>query len=340
MDDSDQLRILDAGTLDPIRSQALWHGLAAAARDDAPPTLSFCRPAAPYVGLGYHRSLAEIDLDFCRARGLPVIRRQIGGGPVYLDSDQLFFQVTLAAGRAPGRVDRLYERYLEPAAAAFRKLGLDVRRRGLNDLAVGRRKISGTGAGRIGDGVTVVGNVLFRFPHERMADVLALPAGGNGLRAECLRLMRRYVTSLAAEGLGTVRFADARAALVAAYAEALGLDPVPGELADAEEEAVHRWEECLADRDWLAGPALPARPLRQVKISSDAWVVAAAADGRTVEASIAEGRLERLAGGDAEMCRALEGLEARAGALRDALAPFGDDGRRFLALLEPGLKVC
>ena len=91
------LRLVDAGDVGAYRSQALWHGIASAMRSDSPPTLSFCRPTEPYVGLGYHRSLAEIDLDICRRRGLPVIRRQIGGGPVYLESDQLFFQHTLPA---------------------------------------------------------------------------------------------------------------------------------------------------------------------------------------------------------------------------------------------------
>ncbi len=269
-----------------------------------------------------------------------MIRRQIGGGPVYLDPDQLFFQVTLGAHRAPRRVDLLYECYLEPAAAAFRRLGLDVRRRGLNELAVGNRKVSGTGAGRIGDGVTVVGNVLFRFPHEQMVEVLALPEGG--LRDECLRLMRRHVTSLADEGLCTVSFDDAREALVAAYSEALGLDPIPGELDDAEEDAVRRWEERFQDPEWLAGPDLPERPLRQVKVSAAAWVVAGAAEGWTVEASIAEGRLERIViegNGGERMGRALAGLKARPEVLRDALEGFGDDGRRLLAFLEPGLKV-
>lgn len=335
-----KLRILDAGTLSPLRSQALWHGLADASHRDAPPTLSFCRPAAPYVGLGYHRRLAEIDLDACRRLGLPVIRRRIGGGPVYLDGDQLFFQVTLGADRAPARVDRLYERYLEPAAEAFRRLGLDVRRRGLNDLAVGRRKVSGTGAGRIGDGVTVVGNVLFRFPHERMVETLALPTGT--LREECLRLMRRHVTTLEAEGLRAVSFDEARRALVASYSEALHLGPVPGELERAEENAVRRWEERFEDREWLAGPSVPEPPFRQVKISSDAWVVAAAAKGWTVEASVAEGRLEKVAvGGEggSEIARALTGLEAQPDALRRALGGFGGKGREVLALLEPGLRL-
>lgn len=339
------LRVVDAGGVDAYRSQALWHGIASAVRSDSPPTLSFCRPTEPYVGLGYHRSLAEIDLEACRRRGLPVIRRRIGGGPVYLDSDQLFFQITLPATSAPARVDRLYERCLEPAAAAFRTLGLAVRRNGVNDLAVGEgggagpRKVSGTGAGRIGDGVTVVGNVLFRFPHERMVEVLAFP--GERLRRECLRLMKRHVSSLAAEGLGGVGFAEARAALVEAYVAAFGAGAEASRLTAAEEAEIERWEERFRDPSWLAGHPGPGRSVRQVKISADAWVLAATDGGVEVEASIVGGRFECVAidgsgldGAGEAIARALVGEEARTAALRNVLAPFEDHGRRILKLLD------
>ncbi len=339
-----ELRIVDAGDAGAFRSQALWHGIASAMRLGDAATLSFCRPTEPYVGLGYHRSLAEIDLDACHRRGLPVIRRRIGGGPVYLDADQLFFQITLAADRAPGRVDRLYELCLEPAAAAFRSLGLAVRRNGTNDLTVEDRKVSGTGAGRIGDGVTVVGNVMLRFPHERMVEVLALP--GDRSRRECLRLMRRHVSSLAAEGLEGVGFDQAREALIEAYGRTFGDDMVgdrrDGSLTEAEEQAVRGWEDRFRDPGWLAGPERPPPPAKacRVKISADAWLLTASAGGVSVEVSIVSGRMERVRI-DAErfdgvaLSRRLAGQPARLAALERALEPFGEHGRRVLKLLEP-----
>jgi len=334
------LRVVDAGDAGAYRSQALWHGIASAMAPGAAPTLSFCRPSEPYVGLGYHRALAEIDLEACRRLGLAVIRRRIGGGPVYLDADQLFFQLTLPADRAPARVDRLYELCLEPAAQAFRALGLAARRGGANDISVGDRKISGTGAGRIGDGITVVGNVMFRFPHQRMVEILALP--GDRLRRECLRLMRRHVASLADEGIA-VGFDQTRQALTQAYARAFG-DPVVSALTEAEEAAIRGWEDRFREPRWLAGPARPAATqpaaAQRIKISADAWIVAAAADGLRVEASIAGGKIERLRidaerfdGG--QMARRLAGRPARSEALRRILEPFGEHGLDVLRLLEP-----
>jgi len=338
------LRVIDAGTVPALRSQALWHGIASAMGADDQPVLSFCRPAQAYVGIGYHRRLDEVDLEACRAMGLPVFRRQIGGGPVYLDSDQLFFQVTLPLRRAPAGVARLYETLLAPAVTAFRALGLDARLDGLNDVAISERKVSGTGAGQIGDAATVVGNVIFRFPHERMAQVLALPS--EETRAEYLRLMRRHVSSLEQEGAGHVTHEAAKAALRDAYAAALGLEPCASELRAAEVAQVERWERRIADPEWLAGPDLPRRAARQVKVQANVWVIDGAHDGLRVMASIAHGVVQRAEvwaphfnGAAARIEEALTGADADVETLATALAPFGDDGDRVLCALEPGLTL-
>lgn len=338
-----QLRLVDAGMVSPLRSQALWHGIASAMADDAPPTLSMCRPSRPYVSLGYHRHLAEVDADACAAEGLPIIRRQIGGGPVYLDADQLFFQVTLPTSRAPAAVDRLYRELLAPAVTAFRMLGIGARLDGLNDIVAGDRKLSGTGAGQIGAAVTVVGNVMQRFPHERMAAILAVP--DERMRAECLRLMRRHVSSLEQERCPAT-LEDARAALLSAYRDAFGGSAEHAPLRADERREVERWERRLADPAWTAGPDLPAPRVRQVKVRGDVWVVRGQVGGTAVMASFTGGRLDRAEVSDPELngtaaaaAAALLGAPAEPARLRERLAGFGAAGERVVAAIEPGLVV-
>jgi lipoate-protein ligase A len=341
---AETLRIIDLGTVDAVRSQALWHGIASAMTDDARPTLSLCRPLDSYVGLGYHRSLNEIDCERCRLLGLPILRRRIGGGPVYIDSDQLFFQLSLPAALAPRRVDLLYRTYLEPAVTAFRRLGLPAELRGVNDIAVADRKISGTGAGRIGDGVTVVGNVIFDFPHRRMAEVLALPSERS--REQYLRLLKRHLSSLRAEGLGQISPKDASEALVDCYANALGLAPEAQELTPPETFEVERWERRLRDPAWLAGPPVPDRPARQVKVSSDSWLWIAGNCDLRLEAALTLGRIEglaidshRLNGEGTPIRDKLLGMPADPARIAATLADFGELGREITTLLTPGLKL-
>ncbi|MHB8657606.1 MAG: lipoate--protein ligase family protein [Solirubrobacteraceae bacterium] len=333
------LRVIDAGSVSAVRSQALWHGLAEAMRADGEPVLSFCRPAEPYVCIGYHRRLDEIDQAACQELGLPVLRRQIGGGPVYLDSDQLFFQITVPAGQAPALVSRLYAELLAPAATALRSLGVDAEVSSTNDLVAGARKVSGTGAGQIGGGVVVVGNVMFGFPHERMARALRLP--DERMRAECLRLMRAHVAALPQLGEASVK-----SALQRAYALALGLSPRADVPRPGEQRAIERWAQRLCDPAWLAGPDLPERAGRQVKVRAGVWVYDGAHEDLRVRATVEAGRVSladidgpSVNGSAAGIARALLGTEATAEALGTRLAEFGDVGARVLAALQPGLVV-
>ncbi len=284
------LRIIDAGRVSPLRSQALWHGIASAMVEGDDPVLSLCIPDAPYVGIGYHRRLEELDLERTGRRRIRVIRRRIGGGPVWLDADQLFFQFTAPAGTVSPVVTRLYDECLGPAVEAFRRLGLDARLHAVNDIVVGDRKVSGTGAGRIADAVTVVGNVILRFPFEQMVDVLALPC--EDMRTEVARLMRRHVASLGDLGHEHVDHAQAADALIETYTSSFG-PSVLGALRPQEVREIERWEERMSSTDWLHGPGVPERAGRTVKVRAGLHVAWAEHDGVDVLATITDGVITR-----------------------------------------------
>ena len=287
---SDVLRVIDFGRVSPLRSQTLWHAIAYGVSAGQPATVSFARPSAPYVCLGYHRDVTELDEQYCREQGLPVYRRMVGGGPVYLDDRQLFFQVCVPARVvSPSRRDAL-RTLLEPAAAAFRAVGVAASLDDDGEICLGDRKICGHGAGQIEDAVLVCGNLIEAFDHERAALVLALPDPVQ--RAETLRLMRRYVTATPADP------AAFRAALSDAYASALGLRAVPGQLTAAEQSAVAELDRRFTAPQWLAGPGRPAGPggkVRQVKVRAGIWTLAAETrGGARLVASVVNGTLDVL----------------------------------------------
>jgi lipoate-protein ligase A len=330
---SDALRVIDFGRVSPLRSQTLWHAIAYGVSAGQPATVSFARPSAPYVCLGYHRDLGELDEQYCREHGLPVYRRMVGGGPVYLDDRQLFFQVCVPARMvSPARRDALRV-LLEPAAAAFRAAGIAA---SLDDgeICVSDRKICGHGAGQIEDAVLLCGNLIEAFDHERATRVLALPDPVQ--RAETLRLMRRYVTATPADP------AAFRTALSAAYAGALGLRAVPGELTAAELGTVAELDQRFTAPRWLAGPGRPARSGRhgrQVKVRAGVWTLAAEAPGGArLVASVVNGVLERAALTVPELNgqvmaaeHALAGVSVRAAA--DVLSRLGEPGQELAAAL-------
>jgi lipoate-protein ligase A len=331
---SDVLRVIDFGQVTPLRSQTLWHAVAYGVSAGQPATLSFARPSAPYVCLGYHRDLAELDEQYCREHSLPVYRRMVGGGPVYLDDHQLFFQICVPAGLvSPARRDAL-RTLLTPAVAAFRAAGVAARLDDDGEICLGDRKICGHGAGQIEDAVLVCGNLIEVFDHERATAVLALPDPVQ--RAETLRLMRRYVTATPADPAGF------RTALSAAYASTLGQRAVPGELTAAELRTVAELDQRFTAPRWVAGPGRPARSGRhgrQVKVRAGVWTLAAEArGGARLVASVVNGVLDRaeltapeLNGQVKTAERALAGASVRAAA--DVLSRLGEQGRELAAAL-------
>ncbi len=333
---ADLLRVIDFGRVTPLRSQTLWHAVGYGVSGGAPPTLSFARPSAPYVCLGYHRGLDEVDQEYCRREGLPVYRRMVGGGPVYLDEGQLFFQICLPARSVPAVRRDALRMLLEPAVAAFRAAGVDARLDGDLEICAGDRKICGHGAGQIEDAVVICGNLIERFDHERATRVLALP--GPALRAETLRLMRRYV---AATPVDAGAF---QAAMVSAYAAALGFGAVPGGLSEAERASLAELDARFCDETWLAGPvraggavrAAPIRPPRQVKVRAGVWTAGAGSASAQIVVSVVRGKVDRawlradgLNGMSQVAEAALAGVPVET--VGDVLARFGDPGRQLAA---------
>lgn len=155
-------------------SQLAYHALAQLGREG----LILVSPATHYVCVGYHQDARqEVDLDFCRIHDIPVFRRQVGGGAVYLDGDQLFFQIVLRrdSQSVPKNKENFYRKFLQPVIDVYRRIGIPAQFKPINDVVTGFTKISGTGAGEIGDCVVFVGNLIFDFNYKIMSQVLKVP---------------------------------------------------------------------------------------------------------------------------------------------------------------------
>ena len=168
------MKLYNLGKVPWDDSQLIYHALADLGREG----LILLSPAAPYVCIGFHQNAEqEVDLAFCRRNGIPVFRREVGGGAVYLDGGQLFFQLVLHADNPliPATKEAFYRKFLEPVVGAYRRLGIAAEYKPINDVMAGARKISGSGVGEIGSGVVFVGNLIVDFNYEMMARVLKVP---------------------------------------------------------------------------------------------------------------------------------------------------------------------
>lgn len=263
------VRLLDLGEVSPLRSQAVYHGLAMAMTQDSPDTIALLSPAAPYFCVGFHQNPAEeLDLAWCERQGYPVLHRKIGGGTVYLDRNQLFYQVIVHRRRAPFRVDAIYRTFLRAPVETLRAFGLDASLRAANELEVGGRRIAGTGGGQIGDAMVVTGNILFDFDSDAMARAWRVPS--EAFRRLAADGLRRYVTTLKRELPEIPLIEKVKRLLAEKYAETLGRPLVPGSLSPEEEEAIARTGTELAVSAWAT--EVGDQPDRGLKIARGIYV--------------------------------------------------------------------
>lgn len=179
-----------------FESQVIYHAFAHLNRE----ALILCTPAAPYVCAGFHQDIpSEVDLKVCKEFGIPLFRREVGGGLVFLDQRQVFFQIVLHRKNpiAPTNRERFYRKLLEPVVQTLKDFSLAAEIRSPCDLIVNSKKISGNGAGQIGECYVLVGNILLDFDYEVMSSIIRVPS--EGFRQEYLHQMQSNLTTLQAE---------------------------------------------------------------------------------------------------------------------------------------------
>jgi lipoate-protein ligase A len=167
------MNIYKLGKLPNMLSTTLFHAMAELGYEG----LILCEPEDTYISLGYFDKTEElIDLRKCKELGIGVIRRQTGGGAVLLAPGQVFYQLLLSKSKVPFKVEDAYRKLSQPVIRAYRRLGVEVEYKPINDLVVkeSQRKISGQGSADIGKLFVFVGNILIRFDPDLMAELFAL----------------------------------------------------------------------------------------------------------------------------------------------------------------------
>jgi lipoate-protein ligase A len=269
----DAIRWLDLGFVPPIRSQTIYHAVAYALNDASRDTIILVAPTEPYVCIGFHQELEkEVDVEYCRAHGLPIVRREVGGGAVYLDRNQVFMQWIFHRDALPRDVGDRFALYVKPLVETYRALGIPATYRPINDVHVQGKKIGGTGAAQMGLAEVVVGSLMFDFDFELMSQVLRVAS--EKMRDKIFQSLDQYMTTMTRQ-LG---YTPDRDAVVKIYLEqvqaALGRSIVRGEPTGKELALAEELDRQFVTDEWLYQKG----GLRQVgiKIHQDVRVLEAA----------------------------------------------------------------
>jgi len=269
---SQPIRLLDLGFVSPLRSQTTYHAVAYAMTPADPDTIILVSPTDPYVCIGYHQDMEkEVDTAYCQAHGLPVYRREVGGGAVYLDRGQLFCQWIFHRDHLPSSLEKRFDLYVGPLVETYRALGIPATYRPINDIHVEGKKIGGTGAAQIGAAEVVVGSLMFTFDKATMARVLKVSS--EKMRDKIFESLEQYMTTMSEQLAAVPDRATVKSLYLERCAKALDAEIIPAEWTAREESAASELDARFVSDEWLYQKG----GLRQigVKIHEDVRVVEA-----------------------------------------------------------------
>ena len=121
------------------------------------------------VVMGRHQDAnAEIDIDFCRANGIDIIRRKSGGGCIFADDNNIMISLVTGAGA----VEPLFKVYANKLAGALQEIGVNAEVSGRNDILLDGKKISGNAFYHLSQRNIVHGTLLYSTQSDLMSGAL------------------------------------------------------------------------------------------------------------------------------------------------------------------------
>ncbi|MEK6239367.1 MAG: hypothetical protein N2C14_32010 [Planctomycetales bacterium] len=140
----------------------------------------------------------EVDVQYCRARNIPIRRRTSGGCAVVAGPGCLMYSVILNIERRPflQSIDAAHEFVLDRLVAATSNAIVGVQRRGISDLTWNDAKISGNSLQVKRRHVLYHGTLLYDFPLDLIESCLKQPPREPDYRRG--RRHREFVANLPA----------------------------------------------------------------------------------------------------------------------------------------------
>ncbi len=265
-----QWRLLRHAPASGTRNMAVDDAILELARKgEAPPTLRLYDWAPGTLTLGLGQPLADVDSRRLAVHGWGMVRRPTGGRAI-LHIDELTYSVIGPNDepRLAGGVLESYRRISGALMHSLKVLGLRVEQQtnhlpGIADvgpvcfevpsdyeITLGGKKLIGSAQARRKGGVLQHGSLPLYGDIARITE--ALVYANEAERAESAARVRQRAAT-AQDGLGRApSYAEAAAAFIAGFAEALNIELVEGELSAEEEAAAAEWEaQRYASAAWM-----------------------------------------------------------------------------------------
>jgi lipoate-protein ligase A len=220
-----------------------------------PNTLGFITFERPSACLYYYNDPEkELDLDFCRQKGIEIGRRDTGGSPYWADPGTLIIYFWFNRKQVPGFPEPITEAYRfligASARAISERFGIPAVYRPLNDLEVSGKKVAGHTVTFLGDACRWgCGPQVLKPRMDLMSRALKVPPEKYADKEA--KTMEARVTSFE-ELLGRApSFEEIKQIYVLALERALKIQFQRGGLSPEEERLVGEQTARIFSKEWL-----------------------------------------------------------------------------------------
>jgi lipoate-protein ligase A len=142
--------------------------------NESNPTIRFYGWQPSAVSIGCFQSMVdEVDLGSCKRLGIDIVRRRTGGGAVYHDTaGEITYSVICPESMMDRDIGASYREVCGWVVHTLAEVGLQAEFQPINDVVVGRKKVSGSAQTRRQGIFTMHGTVLHTVDRDRMFSVL------------------------------------------------------------------------------------------------------------------------------------------------------------------------
>jgi len=240
-------RLIDSNLVDGPTSQAIDEAIfEARLRKDVSNTLHVYRrkPAAVSIGR-YQRIENVVNLEYCKERGIDIIRRMSGGGAIYTDSNCLEYSVIVDQShpKIPMNLEGSFKVICMGIVTSLKSLNIDASYKPINDVLVKGRKISGS-AQRRRRVLLQHGTILVDSNFESMSKALRVGEDGE------LKLMEK-LTTIKREANRIIEIEEVINALKIGFENTLSMKLIKGTLTLWEKKRVNELISKYRSRSWI-----------------------------------------------------------------------------------------
>ncbi len=196
------------------------------------------------IVVGKHQNtLAEINVEHVKQRGINVVRRLTGGGAVFHDMGNLNYTFIMGYGAEGAKVD--FNKYNQPIIDVLATLGVTAAFSGRNDILINEQKFSGNAEHIYLQKQRVLhhGTLLYASKIKDISDALNInPLKYEGKARKSVKSRVTNISSHLKEDIGVERFAQT----VMDHITSLYPDAEPYEITEDDRKAIHK----LADEKY------------------------------------------------------------------------------------------